>query len=396
MSEQFLHGLPITPPTTELDPQSEQILFSATHVLSTEATALSHLSRLYATDPVARNGFVRAVETIQSSLERGGKVVVVGVGKSGKIGEKMVATMNSLGLVSVFMHPVEACHGDLGIIRPNDTLLFITYSGNTPELLALFPHLQPNLPLILLTSHTSYTTAKMTSIRPNTVLLPAPIPESETATFGLPAPTTSTTVAMALCDALALTIAKSIYPDETTGGPREVFRRNHPGGAIGLNLGHVSVTMASLATALVDIPVVVEEDDSRPASPSSEMSDSDSCHGSSSSDVGARVLDCLLLAVRSPNGWVKTSRNEVVPPRALQRVRDPSVGLREAENGLLVPSGQWIKVPGESSVEECRKWIQASLAGSDEDMEGRASVVGVVVDRRVVGVVEVEDVMGQR
>lgn len=122
-SDQLI-GLPITPPATEADPKQDKILFTAVQVLSTEATALSHLSRLYATDPLARDGFVRSVEGITHSLNRGGKVVVVGVGKSGKIGQKLVATMNSLGLLSVFLHPVEALHGDLGILRPvSSTLL---------------------------------------------------------------------------------------------------------------------------------------------------------------------------------------------------------------------------------------------------------------------------------
>ena len=117
-SPEHIIQLPITPPVTESDPQSEQLLLFASHVLSTEATALSHLSRLYATDPVARDGFVRSVDSIASSLRKGGKLVVIGVGKSGKIGEKLVATMVSLGLMTVFMHPVEALHGDLGIVRP--------------------------------------------------------------------------------------------------------------------------------------------------------------------------------------------------------------------------------------------------------------------------------------
>ena len=117
-STEQLIGLPITPPTTESDPQSDRILHYATHVLSTEATALSHLSRLYATDPVARVGFVQAVEGIVDSQRRGGKFVVIGVGKSGKIGDKLVATMNSLGVFSCFLNPVEALHGDLGILRP--------------------------------------------------------------------------------------------------------------------------------------------------------------------------------------------------------------------------------------------------------------------------------------
>ena len=109
--------LPITPPSTESDPNAEDILSTAVHVLSTEATALSSLARLYETDPGARDGFVRAVERIARSVGQGGKLVVSGVGKSGKIGEKVVATMNSLGVLSVFLHPVEALHGDLGIVR---------------------------------------------------------------------------------------------------------------------------------------------------------------------------------------------------------------------------------------------------------------------------------------
>lgn len=111
--------LPITPPSTDLqrDLASEGILASAVHVLSTEATALSCMARLYQTDPRARDGFAKAVDTIAASALNGGKLIVCGVGKSGKIGEKVVATMNSMGVLTVFLHPVEALHGDLGIIR---------------------------------------------------------------------------------------------------------------------------------------------------------------------------------------------------------------------------------------------------------------------------------------
>ncbi len=111
--------LPITPPASDLgDAASEALLDSAVHVLTTEATALSCLARLYQTDPSARDGFSRAVNTITSATTTGGKLIVCGVGKSGKIGEKLVATMNSLGVFSAFLHPVEALHGDMGIIRP--------------------------------------------------------------------------------------------------------------------------------------------------------------------------------------------------------------------------------------------------------------------------------------
>ena len=110
--------LPVTPPSSDTDPDTDIVLASAVHVLSTEATALSCLARLYQTDPSARNGFAKAVETITASAASGGKLIVCGVGKSGKIGEKLVATMNSLGVLSVFLHPVEALHGDIGILRP--------------------------------------------------------------------------------------------------------------------------------------------------------------------------------------------------------------------------------------------------------------------------------------
>lgn len=109
--------LPVTPPLTEADSQDDEALASAVHVLSIEATALSFLARLYQTDPVARSGFANAVAAISRSIARGGKLVVSGMGKSGKVGEKLVATLNSLGVLSVFVHPAEALHGDLGVIR---------------------------------------------------------------------------------------------------------------------------------------------------------------------------------------------------------------------------------------------------------------------------------------
>jgi hypothetical protein len=114
---ELIPTLPITPPSSEYEPENEAALATAVHVISTEATALSCLSRLYQTDPVAREGFVKSVDSVARSIGSGGKLVVVGVGKSGKIGEKVVATMNSLGVLSVFLHPIEALHGDLGVIR---------------------------------------------------------------------------------------------------------------------------------------------------------------------------------------------------------------------------------------------------------------------------------------
>ncbi|KAF8430223.1 hypothetical protein EV426DRAFT_660512 [Tirmania nivea] len=363
----------ITPPTTESDPQSEQILFVAFHVLSTEATALSHLSRLYATEPVAHTGFVKAVEGIKLTLEQGGKLVVIGVGKSGRIGEKFVSTMNSLGLQSVFLHPVEALHGDLGILRPHDIILMITYSGNTPELLALLPHIPAHVPRIVLTSHTNYNTTKLTCSWSNTILLPAPIPEREEVTFGVPAPTTSTTVAMALSDALAMAVSKVLHGGD--GSPGEVFKRNHPGGVIGLDMGIVGVTISDLAIPLKEIPT-----------PPTESSDDGSVLWSPVAQVP--VLDCLLLAVRSRGGWLKTAKGEVVSPRLLQRVTEPAMSFRNEELGLVVPEEKWVKVPGNASIDEARRSIMATRTEDFTGSRMESLVVATVVDGKVVGVIE--------
>ena len=80
--------------------------------------ALAYLERIYQTEPVAQDGFVNAVGRISKAILNGGKLVVSGVGKSGKIGSKIVATMNSFGVRSAFLHPTEALHGDLGVVGP--------------------------------------------------------------------------------------------------------------------------------------------------------------------------------------------------------------------------------------------------------------------------------------
>lgn len=132
-------------------------LAAAVHVLATEAAALQSVTQLYATSPDARTGFDHAVDAIvrTQTTYPPGKLVVIGVGKSGHIGRKLVATFNSLAVPASFMHPTEALHGDLGHIRAHDALLFITYSGKSQELVSLLPHIDPALPLIILTDRKS-------------------------------------------------------------------------------------------------------------------------------------------------------------------------------------------------------------------------------------------------
>ena len=112
----------MTPPELS-DPCSSSFsdrLSNAVHVLGTEATALSCLTRLYETEPVARKGFNAAVEAITRHRGDKGQLVICGIGKSGHIAKKLVATMNSLKIRSTYLHPTEALHGDLGVVGRHD------------------------------------------------------------------------------------------------------------------------------------------------------------------------------------------------------------------------------------------------------------------------------------
>ena len=123
----------------------------------------------------------------------------------------------------------------MGVITANDTLLFITYSGRTPELLTLVSYLDQSLPTILLTSHKRPDTCLFLEEqhRPNAILLPAPVKKehTEVTAFGVAAPMTSTTVALAVGDALAMAASREIHGQD---GAKGVFAKNHPGGAIGM------------------------------------------------------------------------------------------------------------------------------------------------------------------
>ncbi|KAH7069605.1 hypothetical protein BKA63DRAFT_85840 [Paraphoma chrysanthemicola] len=234
---------PLTPPLAPTDPEGTRLLSRAVNVLSTAATALSQVTLLYQSDQAAQDGLLQAVETVTKLNEAGGKLIVCGVGKSGLVGRKIVATMKSLGLACSFMHAAEALHGDLGDIRKNDAILFISYSGKTSELLALLPHIPTDTPILAITSHKSATECLLLQAHPNTILLPAPIHELEETSFGVCAPTTSTTVTIAVGDMLALTVAEALYDDDE-GGVKDVFRRNHPGGAIGAKSRKVEVVVS--------------------------------------------------------------------------------------------------------------------------------------------------------
>ncbi|KAI8344178.1 hypothetical protein BC941DRAFT_497513 [Chlamydoabsidia padenii] len=194
-------------------------------VLLTEAQALQACAVRLQQHPASRQGYELAIQLMFRALDSGGKVVVTGVGKSGKIGEKIVATMLSTGTSATFLHPVEALHGDLGVVQSNDVVLAISFSGNTEELLALVPSIKHRrVPMIGLGGQSKSKLAKECQ-----AWLDGHV-DNEAGGLVLPAPTSSTTLALALGDALALSLAK-LRSFSTDG-----FALNHPGGSLGRRL----------------------------------------------------------------------------------------------------------------------------------------------------------------
>lgn len=165
--------------------------------------------------------FERACELL---LQCRGRVVVTGMGKSGHIANKIAATLASTGTPALFVHPAEASHGDMGMITRDDAVLALSNSGNTSEIVTLLPLLKRlNIPLISMTGNAESTLAKAAEVN-----LDASVIE-EACPLGL-APTSSTTVALVLGDALAIALL------EARGFTAEDFAFSHPGGALGRRL----------------------------------------------------------------------------------------------------------------------------------------------------------------
>ena len=165
--------------------------------------------------------FDKAVETI---LACKGKLVVTGVGKSGLIGAKMAATFASTGTPSFFLHPTEALHGDLGMISSNDVVIAISYSGESEELSSILPHIKRfGTPLIGMTRNQNSTLGKYSDVVIDVVV------EKEACPLDI-APTSSTTLTLALGDALAVCLMKA------RDFKKSDFASFHPGGALGKQL----------------------------------------------------------------------------------------------------------------------------------------------------------------
>jgi len=153
-----------------------------------------------------------------------GRTVVIGMGKSGHIGSKIAATLASTGTPAFFVHPAEASHGDMGMITRNDVVIALSNSGETDEVLTLLPVIKRlNVPLIALTGNSTSSLAKAATITLNVGV------EKEACPLGL-APTSSTSAALAMGDALAIALL------EHRGFDEHDFARAHPGGALGRRL----------------------------------------------------------------------------------------------------------------------------------------------------------------
>jgi arabinose-5-phosphate isomerase len=184
------------------------------------------------------------VELCLKILRQDGKLVLSGVGKSGHIGRKLAATLASTGSQAVFMNPVDAMHGDLGMLSKRDLLIALSYSGQTEELLAVLPAARNfDIPLVGITGNTESKLAEWSDL-----VVPMPVPR-EACPFNL-APTTSTTALLALGDALAIVLLKA------HGFEQEDYGKLHPAGAIGRT---VTLTVREIMRGLDRAPVVSED-----------------------------------------------------------------------------------------------------------------------------------------
>jgi arabinose-5-phosphate isomerase len=193
----------------------QTVLSRAAEVLRMEAQGL-----LSVIDQLDEN-FIRAVEMMQACK---GKVVVTGVGKSGLICAKIAATLSSTGTPAFYLHSGDAVHGDLGMVMPGDIVVAVSKSGETDEILKLVPHFKHHgLKLIVITGNPESTLAKAGELVLNVRV------KEEACPLGL-APTTSTTVALAMGDALAVVLL------EQKGFNQADFAMRHPGGILGRKL----------------------------------------------------------------------------------------------------------------------------------------------------------------
>ncbi|NDF14849.1 KpsF/GutQ family sugar-phosphate isomerase [bacterium] len=193
-------------------------------VLQLESHAIEAARIRFESEPSLRRSLDAALGMILEGTRKNGKVLVVGLGKSGKIAAKIAATLSSTGTPSIYVHPTEALHGDLGVVGPNDVAIAISYTGNTEEVVGLLPYFERRgTPVIALTGNAhSRLASRCEAVIDCSV--------SEEACAHNLAPTSSTTLTLAIGDAMAMALMKA------RGFTAEDFAKNHPGGSLGRRL----------------------------------------------------------------------------------------------------------------------------------------------------------------
>ena len=256
------------------------------------------------------------------------------------------------------------------------------------------------------------------------ILLPAPVHEDEESSFGVRAPTSSTTVALSLGDALAIATARKLH-SATGKSPAEVFRGFHPGGAIGAAAAETPLTTPSsgMSTRMFDSPtssVSLPWEEITPSIPPFNLQappeqrvicrdmlvsldQIPTASASSQSPDDVRLLDILLTAIQHPDAksWVLLSPSEIIPPRRIRALLSPSgdMDVRVSEviaknpgTSFVVPQSRWLLVPDSTPLAEIRRTICESQNGPDP-----VSVVAVVKDMAspdsFLGVMEAEDLL---
>ena len=201
---------------------AEAALASAARTLALEIEGLKALANSLATP------FADAIDLIYAAK---GRIIVTGMGKSGHVARKIAATMASTGTPAQFVHPGEAAHGDLGMITKDDVILALSWSGEAPELQSIIDYAKRfSIPLLSMTS-------RIESALGQAATIPLLLPKVEEACDAVAAPTTSTTMQIALGDAIAVALI------ERRGFTASDFKIFHPGGKLGAALRHVSDIM---------------------------------------------------------------------------------------------------------------------------------------------------------
>ena len=287
----------------------------------------------------------RFAQAVQRMLQVSGRAVVMGIGKSGHIGRKIAATLASTGTPAFFVHPAEASHGDLGMVTPQDLVLAISNSGESTELTAILPMLRRlGVPLVAMTGGAQSTLARHADI-----VLDSSV-EREACPLNL-APTTSTTVQLALGDALAVALL------DARGFRAEDFARSHPGGALGRKL---LTLVGDVMRAGAELPVVAPE-----ASFSALMR-----------EMSAKGLGCA--AIVDAQGTLQG----IFTDGDLRRRIEAGADLRTATAGAVMHAGPRTIAPSA---------LAADAAAMMEE-HGITSVL-VVEGARLVGLVHVRDLM---